>query len=151
MKIIYKKGNMLSGPEIYIGHGCNARGVMGSGVALQIKKKWPNVYSDYKKVYDEEEERLVLGTVITSVTPDNCVVFNCITQADYGREEGKVYVSYKAIEQCMQKINTLVPLNSGTHVAFPQIGAGLGNGDWSIIEHIIESASTNFQPVVHVL
>ena len=35
--IQYKKGDLLSVTKGIIAHGCNAQGVMGSGVALQIK------------------------------------------------------------------------------------------------------------------
>lgn len=35
MKIIYKQGDLLSCPERVILHGCNAQGVMGSGIAAQ--------------------------------------------------------------------------------------------------------------------
>lgn len=31
--IQYKTGNLLDTPDSYIVHGCNAQGVMGSGVA----------------------------------------------------------------------------------------------------------------------
>ena len=30
-------------------HGVNCQGVMGSGVALAIRNKWPVVYDEYKK------------------------------------------------------------------------------------------------------
>jgi hypothetical protein len=33
----------------------------------------------------------------------------------------------------------------------PQIGAGLGGGDWQVIEAIIESEMTDIQPVVYTL
>ncbi|ESQ88966.1 hypothetical protein ABAC460_14390 [Asticcacaulis sp. AC460] len=36
-------------------------------------------------------------------------------------------------------------------VAFPKIGAGLAQGDWTIIESLIEDHSRHFQPVVYVL
>ena len=39
MKIIYKQGDLLEAEEVVIVHGCNAQGVVGSGVALAIRNK----------------------------------------------------------------------------------------------------------------
>ncbi len=38
MKII--NGNLLEVKKGIIAHQCNCKGVMGAGIALQIKKKW---------------------------------------------------------------------------------------------------------------
>lgn len=37
MTILFKTGNILDVREGIIVHGCNLKGVMGSGLALQIK------------------------------------------------------------------------------------------------------------------
>lgn len=39
--IEYRKGNLLDITSGVIVHGCNMRGVMGSGVALAIRNKYP--------------------------------------------------------------------------------------------------------------
>ncbi len=36
-------------------------------------------------------------------------------------------------------------------IAMPQIGSGLGGGDWQVIAAIIESRLTRVQPVVYIL
>ena len=59
MNIIYKKGDLLTTDADIIVHGCNCQGVMGSGVAKQIKEKFPNAYTIYKQ--REEEIGLRLG------------------------------------------------------------------------------------------
>ncbi len=35
--ITYKQGDLMKASETYIAHGCNAQGVMGSGVAKAIR------------------------------------------------------------------------------------------------------------------
>ena len=40
--------NLLEAKERCICHQVNCQGVMGSGVALQIKRKYPQAYKDYK-------------------------------------------------------------------------------------------------------
>lgn len=148
MKIIYKQGNLLECSEPAIVHGCNAQGVMGSGVALAVKEKYPEAYKAYlaTKKYDG----MKLGGV--SYWHDNgFYVFNAITQQFYGRNKHVTYVSYDAIAEVFNMLNMFCKENVITSIAMPKIGAGLANGDWNIIEKIIEEECTDVQPVVYVL
>ena len=52
MEIIYKNGNLLDAQTAVIAHQVNCQGVMGSGVAKQIRDKWTNVYTAYRAEYD---------------------------------------------------------------------------------------------------
>ena len=146
-KIKYVAGNLLDASEGIIAHGCNARGVMGSGVALAIKNKWPAAYIVYEK-HAKSRTGLLLGSVVWATLPDKTIA-NCITQLNYGRMTGKQYVEYGAIQQCMNTINKLIQRESG--LALPLIGAKRGGGNWGIISEIIEKELTNVEPVVYVL
>lgn len=143
MKIEYRNGNLLDTDIKHILHGCNARGVMGSGVAKLIRQKWPKAYEDYSVVYNSVG--LQLGSYITSTQPDGKMVINGITQETYGKTG--VHVSYWAIANIIRNLNS----DDIKYIAMPQIGAGLGGGDWRIIEAIIENESKKFQPVVYIL
>lgn len=146
VKIRYVCGNLLDAPEGIISHGCNAKGVMGSGVALSIKNKWPGAYSVYRKQY--EGKGLRLGMVVWAHSQDK-IIANCIVQSSYGRLTGIQYVDYNSIRDCMQQINKMIQPEIG--LAMPRIGAKRGGGDWSIISGIVEKEITNAEPVVYVL
>jgi len=151
MKIIYKTGDLLDAEERIIAHGCNAKGVMGAGVALAIKKKWPAAYHDYRKEFDFNPHSLYLGRVIYSKVDINYrVIAHCITQATYGRAK-KQYVDYDAVRYAIRTLNSDLDNGKPFSVAMPMIGAGLAGGDWFIIEKIIESEAVSFQPVVYKL
>ena len=146
MPIIYKQGNLLEAPQRVLVHGTNNRGVMGSGVAAQIRARWPNVYEVYElkhRVFG-----LDLGTIVPVATLDGKIIVNAITQDGFGRD-GRVYVDYDAIERCFETINQRVDSWEVTEVAMPRIGAGLGGGDWAIIESIIVRTAKNYTPVVY--
>lgn len=130
-------GDLLSVTNGIIIHGVNAQGVFGSGVALAIQKKYPKAYEEYKADY--RFFNLVLGYNSKQWIRDNdfCII-SAVTQKYYGRD-GKRYVNYVAIAECFKEAvdyakDYKLPLH------FPKIGAGLGGGDWSIIEQIINDA-----------
>lgn len=144
--IVYRQGNLLESPLKIIAHGCNAHGVMGSGIARQIRAKWPNVFEVYELRH--KTFGLELGEVIPVATLDGRIVLNCITQSNYGRTGGQ-FVDYSAIEQCFELINEKAPDWEATEIGMPRIGAGLGGGDWAMIESIIIKTSKTYTPIVY--
>jgi O-acetyl-ADP-ribose deacetylase (regulator of RNase III) len=147
MKIEYRHGNLLSASERIIIHGCNAQGVMGSGVARFVRDKYPKAYDDYRAEY--EANGLPLGSIVWSPqdTHEEHLIGNAITQEFFGGNPIR-YVSYDAIERVIVEINSNA---DGESIAMPLIGAGLANGRWPIISSIIETHSTAFQPVVYLI
>lgn len=145
----YIKGSLLEhkGP---IAHGCNAQGVMASGVAKAIKDKYPGAYKAYK---DQGMSGLELGGYTKYMelsSTDAVLVYNLITQRYYGRDPDKRYVSYDAIADVFTRLNDryycdLVNLDPirGCALGIPKIGAGLGNGSWDVIEAIINDVTPN--------
>jgi ADP-ribose 1''-phosphate phosphatase len=44
----YKKGSLFDAPEdTLLVHACNAKGVWGSGIALEFKKQYPRAFETY--------------------------------------------------------------------------------------------------------
>jgi O-acetyl-ADP-ribose deacetylase (regulator of RNase III) len=155
MKIQYIQGDLFQTEIKTIAHGCNAQGVMGSGVAKIIREKYPKAYQRYRNEY-EKNNTLHLGTIITVPCRDHLdenkvrVIVNAITQKLYGRD-GCRYVSYDAVVESMQAVNRLFEIYGISEVAMPKIGAGLANGKWEIIERIIETELINVKPYVYIL
>ena len=149
-KIITKTGNLLHVKAGHIVHGCNAQGVMGSGVALGVKNTWPEVYEDYHTRWEKGGniavngiEGLELGHAYPVEVTDTLVVWNAITQNLYGA--GTRQVSYDAVETCFAQVNKnmhdRLEFDAGLippHVHIPMIGAARGGGNWNIIKTIIE-------------
>ncbi len=129
-----KRGDLLSVEQGIIVHGCNARGVMGSGVAKQVKETYPAAYHEYLASGHR------LGHISHYKVSENLIVVNAVTQADYGRN-GERYVSYDAIDECFKRIRQLQCTIGIGEIHFPLIGAGLGGGDWYIISEIIDRSS----------
>ena len=138
MKIITKIGNLMGVTKGHIAHGCNARGVMGSGVALAVKRKYPGAYEDYMTEYNKAG--LKLGMVYPYMPSTELVIWNAITQEGFGQPTRNC--SYDAIQTCFEDINHAVgqtgEIGVVKEIHIPFIGAGLGGGSWNIIKAIIE-------------
>jgi len=140
-KIKTETGNLLNVKEGHIVHGCNAQGVMGSGVALAIKQTYPAVFTHYRNIH--ENSGLPLGEAYPVRINNQLVVWNAITQDTYGY--GTRQVSYDAIQLCFERINRylhtdnqLLTTSTPSHLYIPLIGAARGGGNWEIIREIIE-------------
>jgi O-acetyl-ADP-ribose deacetylase (regulator of RNase III) len=130
-------GDILSVDRGIIVHGCNAKGVMGSGVALAIRRKYPEAFRVYREIF--EEDGLELGTVCFVDVGKDLVIANAITQENYNNQRNgpACMVDYAAIKSCFQEVANEAKY-LGLPVHYPMIGAGLGGGDWNIIQEIIE-------------
>ena len=137
--ITYKTGNLLDVSCGIIIHGCNAKGVMGSGVAAAVKNKYPKAYEAYKSF--ERNHGLRLGSISICRVSNGLYVANLVTQENYGRDPSVKYVSYGAILLGFEKLHECYHEDIPFH--FPMIGAGLGNGNWVTISTLIELACPN--------
>ena len=135
MSLTFKYGDMFENPKGYIMHGCNAQGVMGSGVAKIVKDR----YFEAFKVYAQQHPHYILGEVIPKKVTDDLVIVNAITQDQFGTHQ--VQEDYDAIRQAMKGAVHLV---SSNHFDVPQelhmpfIGAGLAGGDPDTIVAIMQ-------------
>ena len=136
--IKHAKGDLLLVETGLIVHGCNAQGVMGSGVAKQIRETYPEAYSIYKNFLHNSRGNL-LGKINPYYVNDNKFIINAITQSTYGYEF-KRYVSYDAIADAFTGLVQYIEkgLLPKLPICFPKIGAGLGGGNWDIISNIID-------------
>jgi len=141
-KIKSQIGNLMNVTAGHIVHGCNAQGVMGSGVALAVKRKFPGAFTAY--LAQHNQGGLKLGVAYPYHDNDELSIWNAITQDNFGY--GLRQVSYDAVETCFAQINEFIHadqesvegMDHPTEVHIPMIGAARGGGNWEIIREIIE-------------
>lgn len=133
------KGNLFHflKPGEAMMHGCNDQGVMGSGIALEVRNRFPGAYTTYRNKYDLHG--LELGEIIPYFDKTGVIIINAVTQNFYGKD-GKRYVKYDAVAECCRLIREgfKVMLEPPKTLYFPLIGAGLGGGSWPVISEIIK-------------
>jgi O-acetyl-ADP-ribose deacetylase (regulator of RNase III) len=135
--IRYVDGNLLKladeGNFDVIGHGCNCFHVMESGIAPQIKAKYPDAYTADCATTKGDINKL--GTISYAEMP-NITVVNIYSQFDTkGRRQGKIDLDYDALRSGLRLMKNKF---SGKRFGINKIGSGLAGGDWTIIEKIIE-------------
>lgn len=130
MKEITKDVTTLT--EGTIAHGVNCQRRMGSGIALAIRKKWPEAYNQYMELSAEKQRKMLGETQIVDLSPDenpqSLFVCNCFTQYNYGAD-GKRYADPDAVEVAAD-VAFLHASYMGTDLYMPKIGCGLGGLSW---------------------
>lgn len=127
------KGDLLQfaedGKFDVIIHGCNCFCLMGKGIALSIKNKFPEAYkADLETIKGDKNK---LGTYSSAET-ENFTIVNAYTQYHWAGNGRKA--DYDAIRNVM---NLIKQNFSGKRIGYPLIGAGLAGGNWEIISEII--------------
>lgn len=135
MALIKIRGDLLESKADFICHQVNCMGVMGSGVAKQVREKWPAVYEDYKNMFEIWKSEDLLGKITYTNVGDHYVV-NMFSQFKYGYD-GARYTNYEAFARCLEQIMKIS--DPGDTVAFPRlIGCDRGGANWEIIKKMIE-------------
>lgn len=123
--------------QVMVCHQVNCKGVMGAGLAKQVKKTHPFIYFAYKEKCREIKAGAGgLGDVQfrTASARFGYVVANIFGQDDYGR--GKLYTDYNALRKALEEIAESFPSYT---IRIPYfMGCGLAGGDWNIVSQIIE-------------
>lgn len=147
-------GNLLEQVNSgFIVHQVNCQGVMGSGIAAQIKQKYPQVYSDYlSAVYNaNQNNKRTLGDIVLTQISDELSVISLFGQEFYGRSKSIVFTDYDAVYSGFSSIAQLIKNSENQHLHFPKIGCGLANGDWNVVSSIIEETNPDYVKTLWLL
>jgi len=126
------KGNLIDlaeqGEFDVIVHGCNCLNTMGSGIALEMRNRYPKVYeADTLATQQWKTPVAKLGNFSTYTTVGKgkpFVIVNAYTQVNFA-PRGIDHFEYESFSLILRKLETLGPVRFG----FPMIGMGLAGGD----------------------
>lgn len=135
----FEKGDMVESTCRVFCQQVNCKGVMGSGLAKQIREYYPEVYHEYKRFCDNGDARL--GEIQFVRTHDYRICVNMFSQYSYGRNAR--YTNYDAFKKCLDKLTEKFrEAPSKTEIVFPyHIGCGYGGGDWDTILNMLSAFS----------
>jgi len=115
---------------------------MGKGIAVSFKKRWPNMYSEYRQRCISGE--FGLGDVLIW-EEDGVMVFNLGTQVTW-RARAQLW----AIEQGLIHVIRECELLQIAEVALPRIGSGLGGLEWSVVRSLMMDIGSRTQVKLRV-
>lgn len=128
--ITYLKGNLLESPAQVLTNTVNTEGVMGKGLALQFKNKFPAMFQDY--VERCKKKQVKLGEPY--LWQDSEVqILNFPTKGMW-RENSKI----EDIENGLKYIARHYQEMGVATLALPALGCGLGRLNWQNVRGLIE-------------
>lgn len=137
MSIEYKTGDMFEEATEAIVNTVNCVGVMGKGVALEFKRRWPENFKAYKRLCDAGQ-----------LAPGHVFVFENKDILAQDRHQFLVNFPTKQHWRTQSRIEYIVSgLDDLVHwvseqgirsVALPPLGCGNGGLDWSKVRPLIE-------------
>jgi len=150
-------GNIFDCKENIIVHQVNMKKKMGSGIAKQIRERFPNVYESYMK-HDGELGEVYIVPVNVEVSEGLHVrkfIANMYSQNNYGYD-GMQYTNYDAMRKAFNDLayHMTESNNCGNNMslAIPYgIGCGLGGGDWDVVSEIIYDELYNVEYRIYKL
>ena len=129
-------------PNTIILNQVNCLGLMGSGLALEIRNKWSNVYSEYSKFCQDNPNPF--GSIQLIGVGKNTMVCNAFGQMGISRT--KLMTDYGVWKlRILPKLHmTLELLEQKTSIRWKircpfGIGCGLGGGNWDTMLGLIEN------------
>ena len=141
------QGDIFNAKTEAIVNPVNCVGVMGKGLALAFKDRFPDNYIVYRKLC--KAHRLKVGQIFTYclAKPEGELhyIVNFPTK-DHWRDPSKL--SY--IESGLVSLVTAIKETPIHSIAIPPLGCGLGGLDWAIVKPMIESALQDLDCAVYL-
>lgn len=135
-----EKGDIFALPGIHsYAHGCNCAGAMGKGIALQFKQKYPEMYTEYKLLC--QQQKFNPGDVF-DYNYGAGHIYNLGTQLTW---RTKAQIDYIAVS--LTKMLELATVDRVDAIALPAIGAGLGGLQWAEVKELIEKVASVFPTI----
>ena len=128
--IKYIEGDIFSSPAQVIVNTVNTVGVMGKGIALEFKNRYPNMFETYKKMC--EKHQLTIGKLALVYEPDH---WNLLFPT---KQNWRYPSKLEYIESGLVKFRQTYMEKGISSIAFPKLGCGNGELKWDDVKELME-------------
>lgn len=128
--IRYIEGDIFKSPAQVLVNTVNTVGVMGKGIALEFKKRYPDMFETYREAC--EKRRLKTGSLILCYEPDHWVLL--FPTKEHWRNPSRL----DYIESGLSKFCRTYAEKGISSIAFPRLGCGNGELNWTDVQPIME-------------
>ena len=121
----YEKGDLFDFRHQAYAHGVNTLGKMSAGIAVEFRKRYQEMYHQYRKLC--LKSKLTLGDVYYWQSDEELPsVFNLVTQSSLK------YAEPAALLDSFEKMYIMAKQKDIQDIAMPKIGMGYGKVDENI-------------------
>jgi O-acetyl-ADP-ribose deacetylase (regulator of RNase III) len=120
--ITYIAGDLFQSPAKVLVNPVNTAGVMGKGLALVFKQRYPAMFREYQALC--EKKALDIGLLWLYKTPEKWIL-NFPTKKHWRQKS-----EFEYIEAGLQRFAATYQEEKIESIAFPQLGCGAGQLDW---------------------
>ena|SRR5687768_1165774 len=129
-----------------LAHGCNCQGIMGAGIAVGFRERYPAMYEEYRRLCKAKPRQFNLGDAFLWKSKDRPWVFNLATQEDIWRARA----TYEFVEQALRTMRRSADSEGIKTIAMPRIGAGHGGLSWNKVREIVQSVFADWPGTLYV-
>ena len=124
-------GNLLNAKTQAIVNTVNTVGVMGKGIALQFKERFPQNYKAYADACKKGEVRIGKMFVFneSDLLNNNKIIVNFPTKEEWYRKS-----QYSYIEEGLKDLVRVIKDNNITSISIPPLGCGNGGLKWDKVK-----------------
>lgn len=157
--MIYRKGNLIlaaqRGDVDVIAHSCNCFCNMGRGIAPQIASAFPQAKEADDCTGRGDKAKLGMFSKADIERANSVLtVYNLYGQYGWHPKQVSYGTDYISLFSALRSMRDDISNHGETlTIGLPRIGAGLGGGDWKLIEQMIEETfrGTNGFPIIYEL
>ena len=138
----FTSGNLFDAKVAALVNTVNTVGVMGKGLALEFKQRYPYNYRAYRLACDAKAVKV--GKMFTVAMPDGMpkYIINFPTKTHWRKPSQLSY-----IDEGLRDLAKTVRNNSIESVALPALGCGLGGLRWAEVRSSIERELSELEEV----
>ena len=127
---LVEKGNIFNSSCEFLVNPVNCVGVMGKGLALEFKNKYPLNFEIYKKACDNASFHI--GNLLI-VPVDNKFIVNFPTKKHWRNKSDLEFIKIG-----LEELKVAIKEFNIKSIALPKLGCGLGGLDWNEVFDLIK-------------
>lgn len=126
--IVFTSGDLFLSRAQVLGHGVNTLGVMGAGIAVEFKRRFPKAYKRYRELC--LGGGLTPGGVFLSTEQEPWILH-------FATQDGTQGARLEYVQRSFEKAAASLKDWGVRSLAIPAIGAGLGGLDWALVSKLL--------------
>jgi hypothetical protein len=124
----------------------NCEGVMNLQSTVPFRERYPDLYLDFQRRCEDEDEGYNIGDVYLYHTRDNTAIFNVALY----RNRYLVMAGHRTIEEAFRQLRSQAEELGISSIAMPPLGSGTGYLEWTRARRSLERVFRDWEGELYV-